>query len=172
MSWGTATMPLLAFLSVGLWTLRVALAARGRRGPSAIVAAVEAVVFALVFSSLVSDLGSWDRVVGYGVGVALGTVGGLIVSDRLNPGGVRIEVVVPGCGEALKQAFRTRGWPATTIPAGGVHGDATLLFLVVRSGHIDEVLDVVASVAPDAFWTTRPVTSVHSVPGTTSSVSF
>ena len=165
-------MPVLAIVSVGLWTLRVAVAARGRRGLSAIVAAVEAVVFALVFSSLVSDLSSWDRIVGYGAGVAVGTVVGLVVSDRLNPGGVVVEVVVPGSGDELRQAFLARGWPATTIPAGGVHGDATLLFLVVRTGHADEILDLVEAVAPGAFWTTRPATSVHSVPGMATSVSF
>ena len=165
-------MPIFAIFSVGLWTLRVALAARGRRGLSAVVAAVEAVVFALVFSSLISDLSSWDRIVGYGIGVAVGTVGGLIVSDRLSPGGVVVEVVVPGCGDALREAFRARGWPATTIPAGGVHGDATLLFLVVRPGHTDEVLDLVETAAPGAFWTTRNVNSVHSVPGLATPVSF
>ena len=64
MSATTALMGALAFVSVALWTLRVALTARGRKASSAVVAAIEAVVFALVFSRLVSDLGSWDRVAG------------------------------------------------------------------------------------------------------------
>ena len=161
MSWAALSMLPLAVLSVGLWTLRVALAARGRRLGSAAVAAVEAVIFALVFSNLISDLGSWDRIVGYAAGVAAGTVIGLAVNDRLNPGGAVVEVVVPGDGAALRQAFHSRGWPATTIPAVGVTGAATLLFLVVRTPCTDDVIDLVRATAPDAFWTTRPAVSVH-----------
>jgi carboxymethylenebutenolidase len=40
---------------VGLWTLRVALAARGRKAAAALVAAAEAVVFATAFTRLASE---------------------------------------------------------------------------------------------------------------------
>ncbi|MDQ4133264.1 MAG: hypothetical protein M3179_08685, partial [Actinomycetota bacterium] len=50
------TMAGLAVASVGLWTLRVALAARGRKLAGAMVAAVEAIVFATAFTRLASDL--------------------------------------------------------------------------------------------------------------------
>ena len=162
---------MLAMASVGLWTLRVALAARGRRLVGAAVAAGEAVVFALVFSSLVSDLGSWDRLAGYAIGVAVGTVVGLMVNDRLNPGAAIVEVVVPGEGEGLRAAFYARGWPATAMPAAGFRGAVTVLFLVVRTRRVDEVLDLIQATAPDAFWTTRPATAAHGSPGMATSVS-
>jgi len=165
-------MALLAMVSVGLWTLRVALAARGRRLAGAAVAAVEAVVFAMVFSSLVGDLESWDRVAGYAAGVAVGTVGGLVVNDRMNPGGTVVEAVVPGDGAELRQAFHARGWPATAVPAAGVHGPATVLYLVVRSQRADTVLDVVRAVAPQAFLSTRPAAVVRGVPGMATSVTL
>jgi uncharacterized protein YebE (UPF0316 family) len=160
-SWTGVSMALLAVLSVGLWTLRVALAARGRRLVGAVVAAVEAIVFALVFSTLMSDLGSWDRIAGYGAGVAAGTVIGLVVNDRLNPGATLVEAVVDGNGGALQEALHAHGWPATAMSATGVGGPATVVFLGVRSDLVTEVLEVVRSVAPDAYWTTRPATALH-----------
>lgn len=164
-------MCLLAMVSVGLWTLRVALAARGRRLVGAAVASGEALVFALVFSTLVADLGSWDRLAGYAAGVAVGTVAGLVVNDRLNPGATIVEAVLPGDGSVLLRAFHERGWPATAIPAEGFRGAATVVFLVVRSRHTSEVLEVMQATAPGAFWTTRPATAVHGAPGLATTVS-
>ena len=67
-------MALLAMASVGLWTLRVALTARGRRPIAATVAAVEAVVFAVAFTNVAAHLDSPVRIAGYAGGVAFGTV--------------------------------------------------------------------------------------------------
>jgi len=164
------SMCLLAMVSVGLWTLRVALAARGRRALGAAVAAGEALVFALVFSTLVAELGSWDRLAGYAVGVAVGTVGGIAVNDRVTAGGSVVEVVVPGDGHALRTAFCERGWPYTAMPASGMRGAATVLFLVIRSRHTAEVLDVVRRVQPEAFWATRPAMDVRPLGESTAAV--
>ncbi|HEX6658595.1 MAG TPA: DUF5698 domain-containing protein, partial [Ilumatobacter sp.] len=120
MSASAVLMAALAFVSVALWTLRVAFAARGRKLAGAAVAAVEAVVFALVFSRLVADLGSWDRIVGYALGVAVGTAAGLLVNERTSQGGVVVEAVVPGDGGALRATLHRHGWPATSIPATGL----------------------------------------------------
>ena len=165
MTSGPATMALLAMLSVGLWTLRVALAARGRRLSGAGVAAAEAVTFALVFSKVVADLGSVGRIAGYAAGVAIGTVIGLVANDRFSPGGAVIEVIVAGDGAELRDAFHAQGWPATTMPAAGIAGSATVLILVVRANRTDRVLEVIRSTAPDAVWAVRPATAVHGSPG-------
>lgn len=159
-----ALMGALACVSVGLWTLRVALTARGQKMGSAAVAAIEAVVFALVFSRLVSDLGSFDHLVGYAVGVAVGTIAGLTVNDRLNRGGVVVEAVVAGDGAALQDVLHSEGWPATTLPATGVTGPATMLFVAVPSQRAGDVLELIRNAAPDAYWSVRPTTAYRGLP--------
>ena len=170
MSLSAIAMVLLAMVSVGLWTLRVALAAAGRCVAGAAVAAVEAVVFALAFSQLVADLGSWDRIAGYAIGVALGTVGGLAIKERFDPGTAVVEVVVPGDGAPLREAFDALGWPATSLPALGAHGPATVLFLVVHGNRTREVVQLVQATCPHALWTIRPATAAHGSLGHSSSV--
>lgn len=161
MSPTAGVMALLAFVNVGLWTVRVALTARGRRLAGGVVAAGEAVMFALVFSNLMADLASWDRIAGYALGVAAGTVVGLAVSDRLNPGATVVEVVVAGDGGTLRQALHGNGWPATTVPAAGVDGRATMAFVAVPTNRTADVLEVVRDAVPDAFWTVRRTTAVR-----------
>lgn len=72
----------LAMFSVGLWTVRVAVTARGRRIAGASVAAIEATVFAAAFSRLLADLDSPVRIAAYAVGVAAGTLLGLHIDER------------------------------------------------------------------------------------------
>ena len=170
MSWSGVAMAFLAMVSVSLWTLRVALAARGRRLAGAVVAAIEAVVFTLAFSNLIANLGSWERIVGYAAGVAVGTVGGLAINDRLSPGAAVIEMIVPGDAEDLRLAFHSRGWPATTSTACGVNGQATMVLLVVHRNRTNDVVTVLQALTPHALWTIRDVTSVHGVPGMRTSV--
>ena len=130
----------------------------------AAVAAVEAVVFALVFSRLVADLGSWDRIVGYALVVAVGTAAGLLVNERTSQGGVVVEAVVPGDGEALRAALHVHGWPATAIPAAGLRGPATLVFVAVPATRKDDVVELITSTDPDAFWAVRTATAFHGLP--------
>ena len=164
MSASAVLMAALAFVSVALWTLRVAFAARGRKLACAAVAAVEAVVFALVFSRLVADLGSWDRIAGYALGVAVGTAAGLLVNERTSQGGVVVEAVVPGDGEALRAALHAHGWPATAIPAAGLRGPATLVFVAVPATRKEHVVELITSTDPDAFWAVRTATAYHGLP--------
>ena len=84
MIWRAATMTMLAMGSVGLWTLRVAHTARGRKLLGAGVAAVEALVFVVAFTSLAANLDSPALLGGYAAGVALGTLVGLAASGSVD----------------------------------------------------------------------------------------
>lgn len=73
----------LAVGSVGLWTLRVALTARGSRALGSAVAATEAVVFVVAFSHVTGSLDAPLQVAIYGIGVGTGTYLGLTIDRRI-----------------------------------------------------------------------------------------
>lgn len=143
----------LAMLSVGMWTLRVAIAAQGMKVACSAVAAIEAVVFALTFSHLVTDLGSPGRLIGYAVGVAAGTAVGLLVNDRLTPGHTELQLIAPGHRADLADSLHEHGWPATWSEAGGPSGPVTMVWLSVDDAEVPRLVKEVRGIAPDAFWT-------------------
>jgi uncharacterized protein YebE (UPF0316 family) len=69
-------------VSVALWTLRVALAARGRRLAASVTASVEALLFVAAFGRVLDALDEPLRLVGYAAGVAAGTFVGLTLEAR------------------------------------------------------------------------------------------
>ena len=147
----------LALVSVGLWTLRVALTARRQRLAGASVAALEASVFAVVFGSLVTDLDRPSRLVGYAGGVAIGTLLGIGADRRMAHGHSQVQVVVSGRDSVAVERLRARGWPATAVVADGIHGPVTLMFVAVDDACLPLLLDDVRGIAPGAFWTVEPI---------------
>ena len=111
-----------AATSISLWTFRVALAGRGRRVFSAVIAGIEAVLFVVVFTGLVANLGDPVRLVAYALGVALGTLLGLVADDRLSSGHSEVRLVVVGDGAEALATLRGAGWPATSTPGSGRRG--------------------------------------------------
>jgi uncharacterized protein YebE (UPF0316 family) len=146
-----AAMAAMALGSVGLWTMRVAFAARGRKLLGALVAALEAVVFAVAFSNLAANLDAPVRVIGYAFGVSAGTLLGLFLDERGSHGKSEIQVVVHGDDPWLATTLRRPGWPATSFLAEGPSGPVTVAFVAVDDGQVPRVLDTLRRTVPDAF---------------------
>lgn len=157
-----AVLMVLAMASVGLWTLRVTVAAQGRKRLGALVAAVEALVFAVTFSHLVTDLHRPGRLLGYSIGVAIGTALGLEATERLTRRSVELEVIVRGRDTTLVDLLHQCGWPATWHHAAGARGDVTVIVSTVAAADVGDLLDMVRRTAPDAFWAEREISLVRS----------
>lgn len=150
-------MFVLAVLSVAMWTIRVAVAARGRRGLCALVAASEAVVFALTFSRLVAVMSSPTHVAGYAAGVAVGTGVGLLVTDRLSRSSTELHVVVPGYHDDIVQVMLAHGFPATSTLGQGANGPVTAVWSTMPSTSVAAAIEAVAASWPELFWSARRV---------------
>ena len=162
-------MAALATLSVGLWTLRVAVTAKGRTLAAAAVAAVEAVVFVAAFFQVVGRLDSPAPLAAYAIGVGLGTALGLAIHARITRSHAQVEVVAPDASAHLVDALHGRGWSTTTHTAHGVAGPVLVASITVDDDRLDTLIDDITALAPDAFWTVRPVRAGRPVPLTPAS---
>ena len=148
-----AQMAGLAFVSVSLWTMRVALTARGRKVAGALTSGVEAVVFILAFSQAAADLTAVHKLIGYALGVALGTLAGVYLDDRFSAGQSEVRVITQGVDLSHVQALHDAGWPVTWIPGSGPDGDVTVAFVAADDRRLPELVRALRRLAPEAFWT-------------------
>lgn len=155
-------LAVLAACSVSLWTLRVAVAAAGRRLTAAIIAALEAVLFAVAFSAVIASLDDPVRIAGYAVGVTMGTLVGIAADERLSTGQSLVRVVVDGDGRAEMSALRARGWPVTRTPADGVRGGVAVLTVAVDDSGLARLRADLDRVTPTGFETTERLRAVRS----------
>ena len=145
-------MAAMAMGSVGLWTLRVTFAARGRKLLGAAVAAVEAVVFAMAFSNLTASLDAPVRVIGYAIGVAVGTVLGLSLDERASRS--RSDIHPSSTERFAGPVERLPGqrWPSRSFPAEGQRDFVTVAILGVDDAEVPQVVDAVEQRVPGASW--------------------
>jgi uncharacterized protein YebE (UPF0316 family) len=154
-------LSLLASLSVSLWTLRVTIAAAGRKVMAAAVAGVESLVFVLAFGAVLSSLQDPVRITAYGLGVAGGTLLGMVVDERLSNGRSLVRLVVDGSGIDETTRLRDHGWPATRTEADGVNGQVAIIAVAVDERVLGRLTRDLDRLAPDAFRTVERLRDVR-----------
>jgi uncharacterized protein YebE (UPF0316 family) len=154
-------MMALAVVSVGLWTLRVALTARGRKLAGSVTAGFEAIVFLVAFSSVAADLHAIERLVGYAVGVAVGTLAGVYLDERLSAGQSEVRVITAGREKTLVERLLADHWPVTWIDGRGPEGEVVVAFVAVDDMRLPAFLKALRQIAPDAFWTVERLKSAR-----------
>ena len=156
-----AGVTLLAAVSVGLWTVRVAVTAGGRRFAAAAVAGAESLVFVVAMGTVLTSLGDPLRLLAYALGVAGGTLLGISVDERLSTGQSLVRVVIDGNGDLPTAELRRRGWPATCIHADGVHGAVAVLTVAVDDRALRRLGDDLDHIVPDGFRTVERLRDVR-----------
>src|SRR5918992_11664 len=160
---GALQMAGLAVMSVGLWTMRVALTARGRKVAGSITAGAEALVFLLAFSSVMKDMDAIERVAGYAVGVGVGTLLGVFLDERLSAGQSEVRIVTPGRDLGLVEELHDLGWPVTWSRGHGPLGEVTVAFVAVDDMRLARLTKDLRTLAPDEFWTVERLRSARAV---------
>jgi uncharacterized protein YebE (UPF0316 family) len=160
----SATTTGLALLSVSLWTGRVALTAQGRKAASALMAAVEATVFVVAFSRLLSGLDSPARIVAYATGVAGGTLLALVIDGAVNPQIVKVDIVDGNGPDRVLAALHSEGWPTTLLRGESLAASVDVVSVTATEAHLAALLRTVDQAAPDAFWTVMSVRQVGASP--------
>lgn len=159
-----AGFALLATINVGLWTLRVGLAAAGRAVAASVLAGLDTLLFVLAFGAVMTALDDPLRVVGYTLGVAGGTLLAIVLKPRVSPGQSRVTVVVDGSGRAEVAALHARGWPVTATQGIGVRGLVAVLAVAVHDAALPELQDTLEEVAPHGFVLVEDLRSVIPTP--------
>lgn len=143
-------------------TFRLVTIARGRRVISALLAAVEALIFAVVIANIVSDLENWLNLFAYCAGAAAGSYTGMLLEARLITSFSVINVVVDTViGQQIAAALREAGFGVTALPGEGRDGQVTALRTVVNKREVKLVNRTVRDIHPEAFMTIEEANAVE-----------
>ena len=144
---------LMRLTDMSLDTTRLLLIVRGRRLYAGLIGAVQATVFILAVSVVLSGpLNLW-KVVGYAGGFGCGVMLGMIIEDRLAIGYAMLRVYSPTAGEAIAEALRAAGHAVTEFAAQGHAGKITVVNSIVLRRQVQAVRAIIDTVDPNAFIT-------------------
>jgi uncharacterized protein YebE (UPF0316 family) len=149
--WGPLVIFCLRIVDVSMATTRTLLAMRNARLAVPVIGFFEVLIWIFAVGSAIRNLGSPWHVLGYASGFAVGNVVGLWLEEKLAMGLATIQIVSRAEGVQLAGALRERGFGVTEFDGRGRDGKVEVTHTVVKRRQIDEVLEVVDRLAPDAF---------------------
>jgi uncharacterized protein YebE (UPF0316 family) len=152
----------LRLVDVSLSTLRIMMVVRGRKPLALGFAFCQALVYVNTLRVVLSDLGSWEKIIGYATGFATGMVIGMWLENRLAIGYSHLKIVSSCLGADLTDHLREAGYAVTEIPARGKDGAVTILSCNVKRKYTNHVCKIVEEIDPSAFVTAEDMRLVQS----------
>lgn len=143
----------LRLLDVGMSTVRIVLLGRGRRGPAAALGFVEALIWVIAISRVLSGLQDPARMVAFALGFAAGTYMGSVVEEWLALGQSLIRIVAPTRTDQVAPLLRKRGYGATVLNGDGLSGEVRVTFCVVPRKEVSAVTRLIHEANSEAYVT-------------------
>jgi len=160
------TLPLIVFLArfvdVTLGTMRIIFLSRGRKFLAPALGFVEVFIWITVVSQIVG--GAKNNLLAYfayAAGFAVGNYFGMVIEDKLAIGTLVIRAILPRNGNELTERLREAGYGVTFVDGHGASGDVVLIYTVVMRKELGQVIDIIQTTAPKAFFTVEELRSVQ-----------
>jgi uncharacterized protein YebE (UPF0316 family) len=142
---------------MSLDTLRMLFVMRGRRLLAGSIGAVQAAVFILAVSSVLTGELTAIKVIGYAAGFGVGIVLGMVAEERLAIGYAMFRIYSTARGAAIATALRAQGHAATEFTAQGKDGTVAVVNCAVARKAIPTVRAIIEQADPHAFITVDEV---------------
>lgn len=159
-------IPLLIFcariIDVSIGTVRVVLLARGNRWLAPLLGFFEVIIWLAAVSKVMQNLTNVVCYIAYGAGFATGNYIGLWLESRLALGFQIVRIISTSSLQLLPTELRNAGYGVTTLKGRGASGPVHIIFSVIARKKVDEFINLVLSIEPNAFISIEDVRSSHS----------
>lgn len=154
-------IPLLIFLArildVSIGTLRIIFVSKGLKYLAAMLGFVEALVWVLAISQVITNLSSWVTYIAFALGFAAGNLVGMLLEERIAMGNLIVRIITRHEADELVRYMREAGYGVTSVDADGEAGPVKLLFTIARRRKLPEIIAIIKRYNPNAFYTIEDV---------------
>lgn len=141
----------LRVLNYSVGTIRLLVVARGGRILGAVMAGLEAFIFAVVIAKVITDLNNAPNLIAYCGGAIVGSYVGMVLEARFITGFMIINAFLPTNGREVAGILREAGFGVTTTLGEGRDGAVTTLRSVVDKRDVSRFIKLLQGANPSAF---------------------
>ena len=154
-------VPLLIFCArvcdVSINTLRVILMMNGKRKIAPLIGFFESLIWLIAISQILKNVGSVSTYIAYAGGFSMGIFVGMLIEEKLAFGKVILRVITQSHQQELINAIKNNGFGITVVDAQGARGKVNLIFTVVDRKELKELIALIQTINPKAFYTIENV---------------
>jgi uncharacterized protein YebE (UPF0316 family) len=154
-------LPLLIYFArlcdVSLSTLRQIFVMSGRRNLAPVIGVFESLIWLVAISTIMQNLTNAYCYIAYAAGFASGIFVGMTIEEKLALGKVMVRVITRREATDLIEYLRTTKFGFTYVEGEGKRENVKLIFSVVQRQDLPELLNIINSFNPNAFYTVETV---------------
>jgi uncharacterized protein YebE (UPF0316 family) len=164
----TILLGVLIFLArvadVSMGTMRTISIVQGRTRIAFLLGFIEVSMWLVIISTVIHSI-SEKPILGvfYALGFSTGNVAGIILEKRIAFGHIIVRIISTQSGREIAEKIRQTGHAVTTFQGEGLTGPVTMLYVVCPRKEQTEVVQMVRSIEPDAFYTVDMAGSVSKI---------
>jgi len=136
---------------VSVFTLRLILMIKGRRGAASLLAMAEVFIYLVGLNLVLQNVNDPFNMAAYCLGFGIGVYAGSRIEELLALGYLVIQVIVDQLDMPLPGKLRALGYGVTAWPAEGRDGQRLVMQVLVKRSNERRFMETLASLAPKAF---------------------
>lgn len=157
-------IPVLIFLAricdVTLGTLRIVFISKGDKVIAPLLGFLEVLIWLIAITQVMENLSNVASYLAWAGGFATGNFLGLRVEQKLALGQAVVRVITVEPADQLIEQLKNHGYRLTCVDARGTRGKVNLLFMIVKRKKLNDLIDIIRSNNPQAFYSIEDVRSV------------
>ena len=158
---GAGIIFLSRILDVSMGTFRVQMIVRRKKLIAGVLGFFEVLIFILIVSKVIQDIGNWLNVIAYCGGFAIGNVVGIYISEKISKETVSVGIISKSKWQEIENRLRDEGFGVTRNIGYGKDGEVQVLRVICERNYFPKVRDLSLEYDRKAFITSYLITGKY-----------
>ena len=145
-------------LDVSMGTFRVQMIVRRKKLIAGVLGFFEVLIFILIVSKVIQDIGNWLNVIAYCGGFATGNVVGIFISEKISKEIISVGIISRNKWQEIEEKLREEGFGVTRNVGYGKDGEVQILRVICERNYFPKVRDTSLEYDRKAFITSYLLT--------------
>ena len=123
-------------------TFRVQMIVKRKKLTAGIIGFFEVLIFILIVSKVIQDIGNWLNVIAYCGGFATGNMVGIYISEKISKDIISVGIISKNKWREIEEKLRDEGFGVTRNVGYGKDGEVQILKVVCERNYFPKVRDI------------------------------
>ena len=138
-------------VDVSLGTIRVNMIIRRKKTLAAVIGFFEVVIFISIIVRIIQEVDSIYGILSYAAGFAVGTIIGIMISEKLSRDLFSTNIISKEHSEGIKELLKDEGYGITCYKGSGINGEVEVINVVCSNSNLKRLNKLVYIKDPGAF---------------------
>ena len=139
---GAAVIFLSRVLDVTMGTFRVQMIVRRKKLIAGVLGFFEVLIFILIVSKVIQDIGNWLNVIAYCGGFATGNIVGIFISEKISKEIISVGIISKSKWQEIEEKLREEGFGVTRNVGYGKDGEVQILKVICERNYFPKVREI------------------------------